>query len=174
VVLVVVMAVVAAGSVGCGGDDDGSSSGGGGSSGVEAAEKEQVKDTYLVFWDRVSTVSQAELVADSEHWFDGDPQAITRQMVGMNVYGGQREPTSYTKHTVSVDLSGEQAVVHDCFVDDVKVLDATGLTPGGPGAQTEQLQVTMTKSGTAAIPWRVKEVKVLKTWDGVTHPDCKD
>jgi len=119
-------------------------------------------------------VNEAALVADEEHWFDGDPGAIVGQMAGINAYGGEKDPSSFYDHDVSVDLTGEQAIVHDCFVDDVKILNPIDLTPAGDASQTELLDVTMTKSSTAAIPWRIKEIKVLQTWDGVSHSDCKD
>jgi hypothetical protein len=161
---------------GCGGDDAGGGGGDGGDEELEAAYKDQIEQNYLAFWMSFHAEGETALMADADLWLDAEPTVIISQMAGLISSGGPKSEATFYKHTLTIDLDldGDQAVVHDCFVDDVVVLNPVNLMPGDNINQTELLDVTVTNTGRAAVPWRIKKIELLKTWDGVAHDDCQD
>jgi hypothetical protein len=161
----------AAGVAGCGDDKGG---GGGNDEDLEAAYKDQIEENYLNFWYFVVSQGDTALMTEADLWLDAEPAEIRSQMAGLVASGGPKSEATFYKHTLTIDIDGDQAVVHDCFVDDVVVLNPVNLMPGENINQTELLDVTLTDTGHAAVPWRIKKIELLKTWDGVAHDDCQD
>jgi hypothetical protein len=171
----VVTAIAAIAVSGCGGGDDDDVVA---EPAAMTAEKADVEQAYLAYWDMVTRIETTAPTQDPEiaELTTGPALVKLTSEIGMLELSNQLNlhEDGYEHRVLSVELDGagsDEATLHDCFVDDATVVDRTTLDPvpgEDQGPTTMLLEVTLVSRET----WQVETLETLETFDGATPASC--
>jgi hypothetical protein len=132
----------------------------------------EVEAAYLAYWEMAERLLAAPEPDDPE---------IRRRASGTNVDQVVDSLTSlhaqgrsirfgrlYEHDVLSVQLSGETAVVRDCNVDDAATIDAVSGDELSASVTTALLEATLALEQES---WRVSSIERLDAWNGATRCD---
>jgi hypothetical protein len=132
----------------------------------------EVEAAYLAYWEMAKRLLAAPNPDDPE---------IARRASGINVDQVIDSLTSlhaqgrsirfgrqYEHDVLSVQLTGETAVIRDCNVDDAATIDAVSGDELSASVTTALLEATLTLEQES---WRVSSIERLDAWNGATRCD---
>jgi hypothetical protein len=132
----------------------------------------EVEAAYLAYWEMAERLLAAP---------DPDDPEIARRASGTNVDQVVDSLTSlhaqgrsirfgrlYDHDVLSVQLSGETAVVRDCNIDDAATIDAVSGDELSASVTTALLEATLALEQES---WRVSSIERLDAWNGATRCD---
>src|SRR5918995_2132513 len=132
----------------------------------------EVEAAYLAYWEMAERLLAAP---------DPDDPEVARRASGTNVDQVIDSLTSlhaqgrsirfgrlYEHDVLSVQLTGETAVIRDCNVDDAATIDAVSGDELSASVTTALLEATLMLEQES---WRVSSIERLDAWNGATRCD---
>ncbi len=151
------------------GDDDDAPPDPPSSSPTTTSPEAEVESAYLAYWDMVD-----RLLADpdptskeiAERAVDPVKRALIESLRELRESGRSLRGGQQVAHDIGdVTVTGNDATLKDCAIDDSISLDSTGSTVDRRLA-TDHLEVTLVRQQDS---WQIKAIDVLESWDGAVE-----
>lgn len=164
----------------CGGDDAGDSAPPATTVGMgeqmtttTLSQEDRVAAAYRAYWRMLERLSAEPDPTDPEIEKRATGSALGEVTDGLTTLQSlgraARTGPQYSHQVLSVDISGKEAVVHDCAVDDSAVVDtSSGERLEGGTPATGLIEAALVRVGGH---WKVAEVETLTTKEGIASCD---
>lgn len=143
-----------------------------GSSSTAPSPEDEVEAAYLAYRAMVTRLLEDPNPDDEEigqRAVGENRDFLVDRLTTLNALGqALRFGPAYDYSVESVSVTGSDAVVRDCTVDDAQTITVATAEVVSEGTSTQLLEASLVLEGNA---WRVRTVDSVGTWPGVTSCD---